>query len=141
VLGFYIQNRGARAREREERSWQRKAEAYVDLVGVMHRMAIGLGIYDPGFLVRGDPITDAELPGELAARLRAYGSKEVHDLLTPFWDAGDEYRRAKDAGDAEAVQIAEDAYEQSITAVEAQVRHELNPDDADWRWSGEHHQI
>ena len=40
ALGYYIQNRGAR----EERSWQRKSDAYVDLIGLMHRYGIELRV-------------------------------------------------------------------------------------------------
>ena len=48
ALGYYIQNRGARTLNREERSWQRRAEVYVDLIGLMHRMGVARGIYVHG---------------------------------------------------------------------------------------------
>jgi hypothetical protein len=61
ALGYYIQNRGAKTLVREERSWQRKSEAYVDLIGLVHRIGVEIGVFDAEFLVpasaRRDDVT------------------------------------------------------------------------------------
>ncbi|HEX3840363.1 MAG TPA: hypothetical protein VHU85_06210 [Acidimicrobiales bacterium] len=123
AVGYYVQHRGAMTLASEERSWQRKSEVYVDLIGLMHRIGIELGIYDAGFLVPGGPVSDDELPQLLAARLRTFGSTKVRELLSLFWRAREDYLAA---ADEEAKQIAKDRFEQSISEVEAQVRRELN---------------
>jgi hypothetical protein len=122
ALGYYIQNRGAR----EERSWQRKSDAYVDLIGLMHRYGIELGVYDAGFLVPGGPVSNDEIPPLLAARLRTFGSTKVQELLRVFWRAREDYLASVAAADDVATRIAKVAVERSITGVEAQVKDELN---------------
>ncbi len=83
AFGYYIQNRGAR----EERSWQRKSDTNVDLIGLMHRYGVELGVYDAGFLVPGGPVSNDEVLPLLAARLRAFGNTKVRELLRRFWRA------------------------------------------------------
>ncbi len=128
VLGYYIQNRGEKTLAREERSWQRKSDAYVELIGLMHRYGIELGVYDAGFLVAGGPVTDDEIPTLLAARLRTFGSTEVQKLLRIFWQARENYRRITNdrATSDDAKKSAKEEVEQSISNVEAQVKSELS---------------
>jgi hypothetical protein len=126
LKGLYDDNAPKRTLNREDRSWERKAEVYVDLIGLMHRRAVVRGIYDAGYLVPGGPVSDAELAPLLAARLRTFGSAKVRELLRGFWKAEEEYDAAKKAANDKAMQVASDSVKKSISELEEQVRQELS---------------